>query len=684
MSLYLKYRPATLDEVRGNSDLILTLKVMLGNQPTCPHSFLLHGPTGCGKTTIARIIAKELGSTGYDLREINSADFRGIDTIRDLIKSSQYMAMESSCICWIIDECFAKGTLIKLTNGKQIPIQDIQIGDAIQNLNGNDKVVNVFKNKVSINRVVLLSLSDGRKIFCSEDHLFLTTEGWVPAKKLINSFVFLRKSNNFVKSKSLLITDKNGKEKNLQTVWNTSKETTSKVLFSQMLHSIYSKACSNGREKLLDLWECVQGTLVFYGSYLRQEMWKYFGGAEKNWNDTFLKVQTEVIGFKEETFSNQRRRQTSQINFYTNEREQSFTESRDYIENETNKKNQWNPSYLERRERRQWAFNTTTDNISDGFRMGNGTFNKDRTFSLRSFWISNKICSRLRQSRFEVSNRNRWNGSFDEEKQIIRLEERKQIERIRVESITFYERGYNQQYFNGIIGDQERNQGYVNFYDLQVEKHPSYIANDILVHNCHKMSNDAQNALLKILEDTPPHVYFILCTTDPQKLLPTIKGRCSIFQVLPLPETEMRILLKRVARKEAKGIEEQVLNQIIESAKGHPRNALQILEQVLNVPQEQQLQTAKKAEAETTQAIDLCRALIKQAPWSTIAKILSGMKDMEAESVRRVVLGYCQSILLSGKDEPLCGLILEEFLTPFYDSGFPQLVYACYSIFKNK
>jgi len=198
------------------------------------------------------------------------------------------------------------------------------------------------------------------------------------------------------------------------------------------------------------------------------------------------------------------------------------------------------------------------------------------------------------------------------------------------------------------------------------------------------MTNDAQNALLKILEDTPPHVYFVLCTTDPQKLLSTIKGRCSTFQVLPLSETEMRILLKRTARKEAKSLEDTVLVQIVESAKGHPRNALQILEQVLTVPQEQQLETAKKAEAETTQAIDLCRALIKKAPWNAIAKILSGMKDLEAESIRRVVLGYCQAILLSGKDEPLCGLILEEFMSPFYDSGFPQLVYACYSVTKNR
>jgi hypothetical protein len=48
------------------------------------------------------------------------------------------------------------------------------------------------------------------------------------------------------------------------------------------------------------------------------------------------------------------------------------------------------------------------------------------------------------------------------------------------------------------------------------------------------------------------------------------------------------------------------------------------------------------------------------------------------------MLGYCQSILLSGKDEPLCGLIMEEFVNPYFEFGFPQLVYACYSVAKNR
>ena len=205
-----------------------------------------------------------------------------------------------------------------------------------------------------------------------------------------------------------------------------------------------------------------------------------------------------------------------------------------------------------------------------------------------------------------------------------------------------------------------------------------------ILDEVHQMLGAAQSALLKILEDTPSHVYFILCTTEPQKLLPTIKGRCSQFQVFPLTEPQMHGLLRRVVKDEGETLDKDIYSQIITSSKGHPRNALQILEQVLNVPEEDRLTAAKKAEAEVVQSIELCRALLNNTPWKGIAAILSGMKDQEAEGIRRVVLGYCQSILLKGQDNPLCGLIMEEFMNPFYDSGFPQLTFACFSVIKNK
>jgi DNA polymerase III subunit gamma/tau len=204
-----------------------------------------------------------------------------------------------------------------------------------------------------------------------------------------------------------------------------------------------------------------------------------------------------------------------------------------------------------------------------------------------------------------------------------------------------------------------------------------------VLDECQKMTGDAQNALLKILEDPPAHVYFILCTTEPQKLIATIKGRCSQFQVKPLNDEQMKSILLRITKMEGEELEEEIYEQIISNAKGKARNAIQILEQVLNVSPDFRIEIAKKSEQEINESIELCRALIKRASWKVVATILRGLKDQEAESIRRVVLGYCQSILLSGKDEPLCGLILEEFTTPFYDSGFPQLVYACYSVTKN-
>jgi DNA polymerase-3 subunit gamma/tau len=70
MSLYQKYRPTTLQMVKGNEHIISTLDGMLSNLETCPHTFLLHGGSGCGKTTIGRIIAERVGCKGADFREI--------------------------------------------------------------------------------------------------------------------------------------------------------------------------------------------------------------------------------------------------------------------------------------------------------------------------------------------------------------------------------------------------------------------------------------------------------------------------------------------------------------------------------------------------------------------------------------------------------------------------------------
>jgi DNA polymerase III subunit gamma/tau len=200
-----------------------------------------------------------------------------------------------------------------------------------------------------------------------------------------------------------------------------------------------------------------------------------------------------------------------------------------------------------------------------------------------------------------------------------------------------------------------------------------------ILDECHKMTSDAQTALLKALEDTPSHVFYILCTTEPQKLLPTIRGRCAQYQVRTLTEKEMKRLLRRVVTAENETLDKEVYEQIIQDSMGHPRNALQILSQVLAVDGSKRLKVAKKAAETQSKTIELCRALVKKEPWHIVAGILNGLKEEDPESIRRAVLGYCQAILLGKNPDPSVAEVMQEFIEPFYDSGFPGLTFACIS-----
>ena len=204
-----------------------------------------------------------------------------------------------------------------------------------------------------------------------------------------------------------------------------------------------------------------------------------------------------------------------------------------------------------------------------------------------------------------------------------------------------------------------------------------------LIDEAHKLTKDAQNALLKMLEDSPKHVYFILCTTEPTGLLGTVKNRCAQFQVRPLNERQMFGLLRSVVKAEDETCTKEIYEQIFQDSFGYPRNALQILDQVLLADPENRLEIAKQAEVVQSQSIQLCRTLVNGGTaWKEVREILNGLKEEEPESIRRHVLGYAQAVLLKS-DNVRAGLVLEEFVDPFWNSGFPGLTFACYTVIKN-
>ncbi len=102
-----------------------------------------------------------------------------------------------------------------------------------------------------------------------------------------------------------------------------------------------------------------------------------------------------------------------------------------------------------------------------------------------------------------------------------------------------------------------------------------------IIDEVHMMSTGAFNALLKTIEEPPENVIFILCTTEPFKVLPTILSRCQRFDFSKLSEEEMGDKLKEILAKEGVEYNEDGVKSIISLADGGMRDALSILDQVL-------------------------------------------------------------------------------------------------------
>ncbi|MEX0268898.1 DNA polymerase III subunit gamma/tau [Leptolyngbyaceae cyanobacterium UHCC 1019] len=102
----------------------------------------------------------------------------------------------------------------------------------------------------------------------------------------------------------------------------------------------------------------------------------------------------------------------------------------------------------------------------------------------------------------------------------------------------------------------------------------------VIVDECHQLTNQAQNALLKCIEEPPNHVVFILCTTEAHKVLPTIASRCQRFEFRALAVRTIVAHLRWIADIEAISIQEQALLAIARLCDGGLRDALQLLAQV--------------------------------------------------------------------------------------------------------
>ncbi len=113
-------------------------------------------------------------------------------------------------------------------------------------------------------------------------------------------------------------------------------------------------------------------------------------------------------------------------------------------------------------------------------------------------------------------------------------------------------------------------------YQPILGKYKVYILDEV-----HMLSQAAANALLKTLEEPPAHVIFILATTDPQKIIPTILSRCQRYNFAKLTNSEMKERMKTILKNEDIAYQEEALDIICDLSDGCMRDALSILDEVL-------------------------------------------------------------------------------------------------------
>lgn len=209
-----------------------------------------------------------------------------------------------------------------------------------------------------------------------------------------------------------------------------------------------------------------------------------------------------------------------------------------------------------------------------------------------------------------------------------------------------------------------------------------------LIDECHKITKDAQEALLKMLEETPDHVYFMLATTDPGKLIPAIHTRCSEVKLSLLKPDQIKKLVMEIIKKESFQVTDDVVNDLVEAADGSARKALVILEQIAGlVGEKEQIAAIQTTTVNKDTAFELTKTLMFRPDWGEIACLLRELDESEPEGVRQLVLSYARTCLI-GKDKKgpdpkhakRAFLVIDIFSKHFFDSRNAGLAAACWKV----
>jgi DNA polymerase-3 subunit gamma/tau len=175
-----------------------------------------------------------------------------------------------------------------------------------------------------------------------------------------------------------------------------------------------------------------------------------------------------------------------------------------------------------------------------------------------------------------------------------------------------------------------------------------------LIDEVHMLSKHSFNALLKTLEEPPPHVKFLLATTDPQKLPVTILSRCLQFNLKALSRTQISQQLDFVLGEEGIVFDKEALNQLARAAQGSMRDALSLTDQAI-------------AQGNGVVSLQIVTDMLGLMDKNQVLKLVHAIVQKDSAAVM-------QQVEFMANQAPDYGLVLAEIMSLLHQIALTQFV----------
>jgi len=617
-SLALKYRPKTLKSFMAPASVTNVVRGMLSSDII--KVIMISGPTGSGKTTLARILAahfncpnlKDLvacqecpsctgiyAGKGQDVHELNGASERGIDAAKQLAINAQY-APRGDFRVFILDECFPAETLVMIDYNSAIPIEDVVTNEAITHVLAYDLEKKQIVKKKIIGRMrkpcydtmVTVTIS-GHKIRCTSNHPFYVVgKGYVAAAKLSPMDQVIVYDGAFSNGRACHICD----------AIVDSLATHMMVCHRDVTtHQSYTESLKGTKHDKAWVDKCRVGSLRFQETEAGAVMRDNASSRQRGSNNTVFRHSTpEEVALR---LGAQSRKWWASLS-----PEDREVRIKRFMKAPIHRKS------INNVEQAVVDMNITgLTFVGDGklfmpLTMPDGTYkHKNPDFVYKEDGEVKKIV--------EVMDFVYWH-TRDEAEQVKQAYAQigydcLVVDAARIKTNLTEVRGELEAFCNNhfavvdsVVSDDNPSRGKLVF-DIEVEdvhnffvvpaadyparpsrspitgricSNPKDLGKPVLVHNCHMLTPQAWQSLLKVIEEPSPNTVFIICTSEPQALPPTILTRHLHLKLKPHSPEAIMGLLGRVASKEGVDFTKETYEKIAQASEGSARLALMTLE----------------------------------------------------------------------------------------------------------